>query len=103
MGEGFKYKGLPFKGSQMIFRKKDPPHLQPQKQMESRCAVFNLWEPEDMQKFNDLLDEVAKQTKIIWKEDKQWIEEKQNWKMLIIWFSAYYTDPAGYRKDVQTI
>lgn len=96
-----RFKGLPYKGNQMLFRKKDPPHLQPQRTSESSCVIFELWKTEDLSDFNGLLDEVAKGKKIIWKEDKQWVKEKQNWKVMIIWFSAYYTDPKGYRDKVE--
>ena len=99
---GLTWNGFPFEGDVAIFSKKDPKHKLPKLEKEAGCDIFELWNKEQLAQFQSLLQEISSGKKVEWQKDTQWIEEKQNWKVMIMWLRPYYTNPDGYRKELNS-
>jgi hypothetical protein len=87
--------GLPFRGPVPAIKEDDPPEKRPQMGMQAFVKILELDDDEDMQTYMDIAQLVANNIAEISFEDRRWIEEKKNWKVLIRFTVIFYHMPAG--------
>jgi hypothetical protein len=87
--------GLPFRGSIPTLKEDDPPEKRPQVGMQTFVKILELDKEEDMQMYTDIAQLVANGVAQISFEDRRWIEDKKNWKVLIRFMLMFYHMPAG--------
>jgi hypothetical protein len=92
--------GLPFRGSVPTIKEDDPPEKRPQMGTQAFVKILELDKEEDLQTYVDIAQLVANGVAQISFEDKRWIEEKQNWKVLIRFMLVFYHMPAGAQTGV---
>jgi len=65
-----------------------------------RVRVFNTGNKDDMQVYTKICDSVAKRICEISVEERQWIPEKQEWKIFLRWIEKYVEQPNQWKSGV---
>ena len=86
------YKGHPFIGTKTKAVDNSDPTTIPVKKVIVHTAQFNLNKPEDMEKYNDVLQKVADNLSTISFEEKQYDSEIGSWRVLLRWMDIVYDD-----------
>jgi hypothetical protein len=87
--------GLPFRGSVPTIKEDDPPEKRPQVGTQAFVKILELDNDDDLQLYMDIAQLVSNGVAQISFEDRRWIEEKRNWKVLIRFMLIFYHMPAG--------
>lgn len=81
--------GLPFRGSPPVIKEDDPPEKRPQIGMQLFVTVLELKRPEDLLYYQKVAQLVGNGVAQISFEERHWVEEDKNWKVLLRWMLYY--------------
>lgn len=85
---------LPVRGNFLPFVKETDPNWMQYRVVHDACVdVLELWEEEDLVRYIDICDAVAKGVALLSYEEKEWVAEKKSWKVLIRWLSRVVEPP----------
>lgn len=84
---------LPFRGEPMDRKEDDPEHLQPQRGARAHVEILEMDNPDDIKRMEDIYSMLATGTAIVSAEDRQWIPDKQTWRVFIRWADLYTYNP----------
>lgn len=74
-----------------------PYRLKPQPMLDVHVDMLDLSNQEDMQYYSKIWRAVGYRVAMVISEDKQWIEDTRNWKVLIRWVIIGSMDPKDLR------
>ena len=77
-----------------------PFYMQPQSVKHVSIDVLDLDNPEDMAYYKKIWQAVGYGSVLVVEESKQWIEDKQNWKVFVRWCIKGKMDPGELRAEI---
>ena len=93
------YEGVPFRGTVPNIKESDPDEQRPQLGMQVRVDILDLSKPEDLEYYGQISQMVGNGFAQISFEERQFIEEKKSWLVLLRWMLhfAYMPNPSAGR------
>jgi len=93
-GEPFVWPGLdgiPFRGKSIpMLKENDPESVRPQVVFEPFVFVLDLSNPQDLEDYRNIWVLVTNNAAVISVEERQYDQEKKNWRVFIRWALVYY-------------
>ena len=79
----------------------DPEHLQPQQGARVHVEILNMDDEDDLKRMEDIYSMVCNGTAIISSEEKEWMPDKQTWRVFIRWADLYLYNPRASMRGVR--
>ena len=98
--------GRPFltrKGRVPDYKNKYPFYMQPQAVRHVSVDILDLSDEEDYKYYTKIWRAVGLGSVQVVDEDKQWIEDTQNWKVFVRWYVKGKMDPSELRSEVADV
>lgn len=88
------YYGIPFRCKSV-----KPPDIkvgdpkQPKIVDDAKVSLFDFTKPDDLKKYTEILDLVAKGRAVLSVEERQWVPEEKSWRVFLRWGLHYWELP----------
>jgi len=91
------HKNLPYIGPRIQRKETDEEPLQPQLQSKVGTFVFHMNDPEHLQAYNEIMQQVADGYTVISMEDNSYNSATHSYDVLLRWLTQYYVAPPEER------
>lgn len=83
------HNGIPFRGPVPHLRESDPEYRQPQTGHQAKVEILDLAKPDDLTKYQDIIQMTVNGFAEIGLEDQRYDEATKNWRVLIRWYKLF--------------
>ena len=85
------FEGLPYKGPPLDLKKTDDPEKVFKLEQRLHVRIFELWKGKDLEEYGEVCSKVNDGVALLSVEEREYVEEKHSWVVLLRWIEQWYT------------